>query len=245
MQIKTEGLVLKTTDTGESDRLVTILTRDFGLLRAFANGAKRLKSRSQSATQPLAFSRFSLYRGRDAYTVDEAQGIELFFPLREDIVRLSLAQYFCELAAELAPAEVPAEPCLRLLLQALYLLSHQKKPLPLLKAAVELRMLCFAGYMPDLNVCASCARPDLPGEFVLFSLEEGTFHCADCGGNGTPIGMGVLAAMRHICRAEGERLFSFRLPEPSLRALNDTTEAYITAQLQRRFQTLAFYKGLL
>ncbi|HOO26055.1 MAG TPA: DNA repair protein RecO, partial [Clostridiales bacterium] len=103
MQINTEGLVIRERSVGENDRLITVLTRDYGLVKAFANGAKRLKSRSQSATQLLAYSSFVFYQGRDSYTVNDARSIEIFFKLRQDIEKLSLAQYFCELAEELAP----------------------------------------------------------------------------------------------------------------------------------------------
>ncbi len=244
MHMETQGLVLRVADTGESDRVLTILTRDYGVLRAFANGAKKLKSRSQSATQALAYSRFSIYRNRDSYIIDEAQGIELFFSLREDIVRLSLAQYFCELACLFAPENQGAEDYLQLLLHALHLLTKQSRPAMLLKAAVELRMLCLSGYQPDVSACKTCREPELPGEFVIWNLQEGTIACRTCGGEGVQIGMGVLAALRHICSALPERLFAFALPEPSLRLLCTATEEFLLSQSAHRFRTLEFYKSL-
>lgn len=269
MRIETEGLILKSFDTGESDRLLTILTRDYGVVRAFANGAKKLKSRVLGATQPLSFSRLSIYRNRDTYTVDEAQCIESFFKLREDITALSLAQYFCELAAFTAPQDAQADAFLCLILNALYLLVHQKRPQALLKAVVELRMLCLAGYQPDLSVCVSCAEhanaeaQTLTGEFVCLNLCEGVMTCSVCVSSldvqtaanskdavnrshaaGEVIGLGVLAAMRHICSAPPERLFAFQLPVPSLQSLARVCEAYSETQLERRFATLDFYHSL-
>ena len=247
MRIETEGLVIKVTDTGESDRLVTILTRDCGVIRAFANGAKKLKSRFQSATQPMSFSRFSLYQNRDSYTIDSAQGIALFFGLREDITLLSLAQYLCELTAFAAAGERD-DSCaqlLRLLLNSLHLLAKQKKTTLVVKAVTEFKLLCLCGYMPDLTACAVCKSPQLDGDFVRWDLNGGTLHCASCGGGGVQIGMGVLAALRHICAAPLEKCYSFTLPEPSLRALGEATEQYSRSQLQQDFATLAFYKALL
>ena len=103
MQINTDGLIIREQSIGESDRLVTVLTREQGILRAFVRGAKAMKSRSASSTQLLCYSRLSIYEGREKYIIDEAEPIEVFFSLRTDFEKLSLAQYFCELALALAP----------------------------------------------------------------------------------------------------------------------------------------------
>ena len=135
MKFRTEGLIIREQQTGEDDRLVTLLTRDHGVIRAFVRGAKRIKSRSQSATGLFAYGSYSIYRGRDAYSVDEAQPKEIFFDLRNDIEALALAQYFCELAGELAPVEDDADEFLRLILNALHMLMNKKRPQAQLKAA--------------------------------------------------------------------------------------------------------------
>ena len=108
MQINTDGLVIMERTVGESDRLVTLLTREEGIIRAFSPLAKTLKSKQSSATQLLCYSRFSIYRGRDKYIINDAQPLEVFFDLRSDIETLSLAQYFCELVSVLAPEEAAA-----------------------------------------------------------------------------------------------------------------------------------------
>ena len=156
MQIDTDGLIVKEQNIGESDRLVTVLTREEGILRAFVRGAKRMKSRSASSTQLLCYSRLSIYKGRDTYVIDEAQPEEVFFPLRQDMEKLSLAQYFCELAIALAPENAEAGDFLRLILNGLHFLSNGKRPALLIKAAVEMRMLSLAGYMPNLICCQEC-----------------------------------------------------------------------------------------
>ena len=107
MQINTDGLIIREQSIGESDRLVTVLTREQGILRAFVRGAKAMKSRSASSTQLLCYSRLSIYEGREKYIIDEAEPIEVFFSLRTDFEKLSLAQYFCELALALAPEGLP------------------------------------------------------------------------------------------------------------------------------------------
>lgn len=242
MQIHTEGLVIRQSDTGENDRIVTILTKDYGIVRAFANGAKKLKSRSQSATQLLSYGRFSIYCGRDHNTINEAQSIEVFFKLREDIKRLTLAQYFCELAGELAPESDEAEDYLKLMLNSLHFLAAGTRPQALLKAVTELRMLCLAGYMPDLVACTDCGKYE--DTVMHFDCENGHLRCEPCGGGGIPLGLGLLTAMRHICYAEFVRVYAFTLPDESMDHLAEITGCYLAAHVHKPFKTLEFYRTL-
>ena len=156
MQTKTKGLIIREQTVGESDKLVTVITEDFGLIKAFVRRAKTIKSQNLSATSLFAYSEFSLYRNKEAYVIDNATSIEVFFNLRSDIETLSLAQYFAQLACFLGSEEQPMPGMLRLLLNALYLLCQGKKSHLLIKVAVELRMLALGGYMPDLTACYRC-----------------------------------------------------------------------------------------
>lgn len=242
MQINTDGLVIRESSVGENDRIITVLTKDFGILRAFANGAKRMKSRSQCATQLLSYSRFSIYQGRNSCTVNEAQSIEIFFKLREDIERLSLAQYFCELAGELTPETDEAHDYLKLMLNSLHFLANETRPQLLLKALMELRMLCLSGYMPDLAACENCGK--FEDTVMYFDKDNGRLLCSECKAGGISAGMGVITAMRHICYSDPVKLYAFTLSDEGLRQLSQITESYLLAHVQRRFKTLDFYKSL-
>ena len=123
MQVKTQGLIIREQTVGESDRLVTVLTRDAGVVRAFARRAKNLKDSKSAATQLLCYSRLSIFKGREKYMIDDAEPIEVFFGLRRDIAALSLAQYFCELAYLMVPEDTDSEEYLRLILNSLHFLS--------------------------------------------------------------------------------------------------------------------------
>lgn len=246
MQMETDGLMIGEQSVGESDRLVTVLTRDEGVVRAFARQAKRTGSTKVSATQLFCYSRLTLYKGREKYIIDDARPIELFFDLRRDIERLALAQYFCELARSLAPQEAPAGDFLRLLLNSFHFLSKGTRPPLLLKAVVEMRMLSFAGYMPDLVGCCGCGCYE--ADPMLFYPREGALCCPDCarehGGAPLPLGPGVLTALRHTIYADFEKLFSFTLPPAGQKALAAASERYTLCTLDRGFRTLDFFHGL-
>ena len=243
MKINTDGLVIMERTVGESDRLVTLLTREEGIIRAFSPLAKTLKSKQGSATQLLCYSRFSIYRGRDKYIINDAQPLEVFFDLRSDIETLSLAQYFCELVSVLAPEEAAAGDFLRLVLNALHFLAKRKRPSLIIKAAVEMRMLSLAGYMPDLICCQNCAVYE--ADDMVFLPKSGVIYCGNCYHPTSEfafhMGKGVMTGLRHTIYADFDKLFSFQLQPEGQKQLAQITEQYMLQTLERRFMTLDFY----
>lgn len=242
MKMNTDGLILKRGSVGEHDRLVTVLTRDLGVIRAFVHGGSKVKGKTISATDILCYSSFTVSRTRDTYSLSEVTPLEVFFDLRSDIEKLSLAQYFCEVALSLAVEGESAEEPLRLILNCLYMLMKGLRPNGQIKAIFELRMMTLAGFMPDLTACAACGGEPAGG--ARFRWEEGTVCCETCGSGGVWISPGVLAAMRHIVSAPLEKLFSFEMPTESLKALESVTERYLMTHCDRYFTALNFYKTL-
>ena len=243
MQVKTQGLIIKEQTVGESDRLVTVLTADEGVLRAFARRAKNIKDNKSSATQLLCYSRLNLYKGRDKYIINDAAPIEVFFDLRKEISRLALAQYFCEIIAEFAPEGIQSAEYLRLALNALHFLCKGTKPEMLLKPIVELRLLTYAGFMPDVVSCVSCGAYESPCMHLM--IADANVLCDKCFQASLERSAGmnpaVLKAVRHILYADTERIFSFQLSKQSQKELAAVSEAYLLSVLDRKPRTLDFY----
>lgn len=246
MQIETEGLVIMEKSVGESDRLVTVLTRHEGVVRAFAQQAKKIKNSKLSATQLFSYSRFTIFKGREKYIIDDAQPIEVFFDLRRDMERLSLAQYFCELAGALAPQETEAGDFLRLVLNAMHFLCKGTRPNLLLKSIVEMRMLSLAGYMPNLVCCANCSCYE--ADVMYFLPRSGVIYCGDCmqptAEPTLKLSRGALTGLRHTIYADFDKLFSFNLSAQGLKELSRASEQYVLSTLQRSFNTLDFYNQM-
>ena len=247
MTFSTEGIIIKEQTVGESDRLVTILTRNEGVIRAFARKAKSLKDNKNSATGLLCYSRLSIYKGREKYIIDSASPIEVFFGLRSDIERLSLAQYFCELAAALVPEETDSAEYLRFVLNSLHFLSKGEKNILLIKAITELRMLSVSGYMPDLLCCKNCG--DYESESMWFLPGSAMIYCQNCFKQGDApayrMPMSVLTAMRHICYSDFSKLYSFNLAPDAAKLLSFICEAYTVGTLGHSLRTLEFFKSMM
>lgn len=245
MQTTTKGLIIREQTIGESDRLVTLLTADLGIVRVFVRRAKTYKNKNMSATSLFVYGDFTLYKGKDAYVIDSASPIEVFFDLRNDIERLALAQYFAQLTYYLGTEEQPAPEMLRLILNALYLLCKGEKDLKLIKAAVEMRMVCLGGYMPNVLACYRCGEYE--SDIMYFDVEEGCIYCENCNrNNALTAPLGVITAIRYICLTDDvAKVFSFKLPPENLNILENITEKYLLRCVDGRLTTLEFYKGLL
>lgn len=247
MKFKTEGLVIKEQTVGESDRLVTILTRDEGIIRAFARRAKSLKDSKNAATQLLCYSKMSIYKGKDKYVIGDAFPIEVFFGLRTDITKLALAQYFCELSYELVPEGIDSDEPLRVVLNSLSFLAKGLKPEPLLKVITELRLLSISGYMPNLIGCSECGEYE--AERMYFKIDDGTVYCDNCfrqtSSAHAVLTPSMLKAMRYIVFSDLDKIYSFNISEKSQEKLLEIVEAYTVSVLQKRPKTLDFYNSLL
>ena len=245
MYLTIQAIVLRVADYNDRDALLTVLTRNHGKLTVKARGLRRKNSPLVAPCQLLAFGEFTLFEYRGQYTINEAHSIELFSPLRRDLTKLSLGTYFAQATEVISQEDIPNPELQSLLLNCLYALSRLEEPESKVKAVFELRAACLAGYMPDLFGCHSCGNqnPD------RFDISRGCLECQNCRGIGggirMPVTAAVLEAMRYICMCEPKKVLSFQIGASNLEILSNLTEAYFTAQLERGFSTLDFYKSLL
>lgn len=243
----TNGLIIKEQNIGEKDKLLTVLTEKCGVVKGFARGAKDIKSSGCAATGLLSYSRLILYKSRDSYIIGDARVLRVFPGLGSSVENMYLSQYFCELAAFVCPKEQEAPEHLRLILNALYLLSENKRDLYVVKPCVELRLICLAGYMPDVTMCRDCGEYN--SETMYFLPKTGALVCVGCISKVNEeykiaLNPSVTTAVRHCCYADKEKLFSFKLPRKDLKTLNFCSEEYLRFTLEKDFKTLNFFKSI-
>lgn len=246
MTLKTRGLVLGQIPMRDPDRKLILLTTDMGLVEAIARGVGGRKSKISAAAEVFAYSDFCLFEGKIGYIVDSADLEQNFYNLRLDLQKLSLASYFCELTRFILPDKDNGQACLKLLLNTLWLLEQGKRSPALLKAIYELRLLSLSGFEPDLSGCSGCGQ----SENLWFYPIDGVLYCSNCLSRMPPDRLRlnlpgpVLQAMRYICQASDDKLFSFRLTPDSEAALESAAEAYVLCQTGGHFKTLDFYKTI-
>lgn len=246
MQIATTGLVLRQVKVGEADRILTLLTPELGVVSASAKGSLRLKNKLFSACGLFCYSEFTITTGRRSNFIESGAVKRVFHGLGQSVEGMALAVYLAEIAIALSPAPPEAGDHLRLLLNSLYMISEQKRPLHQIKAIYELRAMSMAGYMPSLLACDGCGKYD-GGDFYL-DPHEGRLLCADCAkkANRTPnLDTGALYALRHICLAEDAKLFAFSLSDQSMKRLGALCQQYLTAHMEQGLKSLDFLKTVL
>ena len=185
LSVETEGIILRTYNLAEADKIVVLLTRDHGLVRGVAKGAKRLKSRFGSGLEPFSVVHVT-YRQKDAVelvAIERAEIVTSHFALAGDEEFLEAFSYLTELLTSLTPPHDPNEVLYRMVRSCLDAASASKGSMTSLKFYFELWVLRLAGYMPDWSRCGRCRAEFGVDETVSIS---GNFHltCSRCGGRG-------------------------------------------------------------
>jgi DNA repair protein RecO (recombination protein O) len=244
--VVTSGLVLREVRYKESDRILTLLTPQMGVITASAKGSLRLKSKLFSACGLFCYSEFTLVPGKNMYTVQEASVKNVFHGLSGSIEGMSLAMYLSELAAALAPVGQEADKELRLLLNCLYMISEKKADLRVIKAVFEMRTFSECGFLPQLLCCKECNAYD--AENFYLDTEEGYLLCPTCAAKAQKncnLDAGALFALRHICLVEDKRIFAFKISLGSLQKLAAVTERYALVHLDKPLKSYEFLKSVL
>ena len=186
------GVVLRTYRLGEADRIIVFLTEGRGKVRAVAKGVRKTKSRFGSRLEPISHVAVQLYEGRELDNVTQAETLDHFRPIREDLERVTRATALLEVVDQVAQ-EGEANPALyRMLVGALRSLAAHSSPL--LVTGFYWKLLSLEGFHPLLDACAGCGGE---GPFVAFDLGEGGVLCRTCR-RGAPISPEALALVRRI-----------------------------------------------
>jgi len=229
-----QGVVLRTIRLGEADRIVTLVTSGRGKVRAVAKGVRKTKSRFGSRLEPLVHVSMLLYEGRELDIVTQAETLDHFRAVREDLDRLGKATAMLE-ATDHVCQERHANPQLyQMLVGALRALSASDAAL--LVPAFFLKLLALEGSRPVLDGCVGCGRPD---GLTAFDLVEGGVLCTGCAaGAVVPLSPEALAVIRQVLGGD----LAVALRQPSGPVASEVTRLATRAMeghLERRLRSLA------
>lgn len=176
MMQKVEGIVIRTTDYGESNKIVTLYTREFGKIGVMARGAKKPKSRLTAVSQLFIYGTFLFQKSTGLGTLQQAEIIDSFKEVRHDLFLAAYAAYIVEMADKLTDEREPNPSLFDLLAKTLHYIDEGMDR-DVLLYIFEMKMLAVAGIRPQLDQCASCGRADEP---AAFSVKEAGFLCERC-----------------------------------------------------------------
>lgn len=244
--IRVDAVVLRHGDYGEADRTLTLYTRQLGKARAIAKGARKMASRKAGHIEPFTHVKLQLARGRNVLIVTQAETVDAYLPLRDDLVLTSQASYMLELLDRFTYVdETENSSIFRLLTDSLSRLASNHNVWLVIRY-YEMRLLDYLGFRPQLFECTNCGR-EIKAEAQFFSFSAGGVICPRCGRglpNLQPITVNTLKYLRHFQRssyADASRV------KPGLQVQQEAEtlmQGYFTYLLERELNTPGFLKKI-
>ena len=173
--VNCNAIVLRTADFGESSRMLTVFSDNYGILSVAAKGVRKAKSKNKLAAQLFSYGKFELVKSQgDAYTLTGFESIETFYTLGSDIDAFNTAAELVKILLRTMQPDLCEPEVLRLLLNCLYLLANGMRSSLYIRTVFTLRLLKELGMMPDAEDAAEVFSMDIPEETeaALAYLEE-------------------------------------------------------------------------
>lgn len=242
---RAEAVVLRRISLGETDRVVTLFTRDRGKLNAVAKGARGPRSKLGGVTEPFTCFTGMLSQGQNLDVLTQGDVQNAFSGIRKDLVRIGYASYFLELLDAGVEERQPMPELWDLLVAALTTLETAETP-DVLARAYELHALRIIGFEPQLDQCVVDEQPvNLPGS--VFHPLRGGMLCPRCvrGAPGSiPLSPKGLNAMRVLFRIPLMAAAHASLAEPERRELARCLVPYVRHHLEAELRSLQYLEGI-
>lgn len=249
MIIKTKALVIKEYIVGESDKYVTLFTKEYGKIQALAPKAKKTDRGFASATQLFVYGNFILTSYKDTYRMVNAEIIEMFHNIRNDLERLSYASYMMEFLQYVTEPMLPHVELLKLTLVSLQVLAKEQADCHLIRRIYELRALSELGFRPQLLACTDCGEviPEEEERRYYFSSEAGGLVCGACKNyykGLIEMNYGTRYTIQYILTAALKQLYHFTITKQIQKQLDQVCEQYVPYYVDKSFKTLDFIERI-
>lgn len=225
-----EAIILGYTPLGEADLLVTMFTRDQGKVRAVGKGARRSTSKLVGHLEPLTVVNMSLAHGRNMDIISQAEVIDGFSTLKQDLTGITKGQYLAEIVDGFGAEASPNLSLYQLMIDTLRMVQADPESDMALRY-FEFHLLQVSGLMPELYHCVEC-RTELEPDAHRFSPNVGGTLCLDCNPEDAhlqPLSLRALKVLRLLDRsgiAEACRLSIDESLADELKSLLSTTVSY-------------------
>jgi DNA repair protein RecO (recombination protein O) len=240
---RAEAVVLRHSDFGEADRLLTLYTRETGKVRAIAKGVRKIRSRKAGHLEPFTRVALQLAQARDMPIVTQAETIDAYLPLREDLLLTGYAAYVVEMLDRFTYEEGENRAIYNLLTDTLTRIATLPDPFLALRY-YELHLFDYLGFRPELFNCVNC-QAEIQPEDQYFSFAQGGVYCPKCGVNRPdllPVSMDALKYLRHLQRSTFEQAARAQIPSAVRTEIESLLQQYLTYLLERTLNTPAFLR---
>ncbi|MBN1458712.1 MAG: DNA repair protein RecO [Armatimonadetes bacterium] len=235
-----DAVVLRQRNLAEADRILVLYTRPRGKLSAVAKGIRRPRSKLAGSLQLFAHAHIQLAAGRSLDVITQAEAIDLYYHLRQEVDRYAHACYVVELLDTLVDEGLPDEDLFSLLTGTLHGMDAGGDPATLTRA-FEVKLLSRLGYGPELDACVSCGEP-LRDNAAGFSVTQGGVVCERCAKNqgAVRLSRGACRAMKDLRRIDMDQLATRRLSPAIKGELAQVLRGFVDYHLDRPLRSTAF-----
>jgi DNA repair protein RecO (recombination protein O) len=242
---RTQAIVLSHIEYGEADRIIKLFTAEKGKITAIAKGVRKVRSRKAGHLEP--FTRVSLFlaKGRDLDIITQAETLDPYIGLREDLQRVALASYVVEVVDRFTYEEGQNVAMFRLLADTLSRLETQINAETVIHY-YETRLLDLLGFRPQLFECVACGNT-VREEDQFFSPMNGGILCPKCASALTdewPIRKDILRYWRHLQRSKWRQVESVTIPKAIEEGLSELIQRYLTYLLERKLNSPEFLREI-
>ena len=234
--INTKGIVLMENNLGDYDKMLTILTPGLGKIGCAAKGARRPKSLLMAGSQFLCFADYTIYKGNDTYNLNSCETIEFFYNIRTDLDKYKYAVHITKIIMDVTNENENCYRTLQLFLNTLYTISETDKNLDLVLSIFKLRLMCILGFRPNVEKCSNCGIDE---DIKYFSLKDNGLKCSSCGKmdkSAIELLPATVDAIKFIVSAPAKKIFSFNIPEDSIRELELVSKLYLNEKLEKEYK---------
>lgn len=222
---KIKGIIIKTQDYGETNKIVTIFSQKYGKFSAISRGAKKTKSRMAAVTQPFIYGEFLIYMNKGLSTIQQGDIVDSFRAIREDIMKTAYAAYITELTDKLMDSHHPDLYIYDQFFRTMQWIAENEEA-EVSMMMYELKLFEKGGFAPTVDQCAQCGERD---KLSSFSIAEGGLLCHRCTYNErNAIKLPVsVAKLLHLFANVGiERIGTISIKPENKLLLRDILDAY-------------------
>jgi len=247
MLYKTEGIVLKSMEYQEADKIVTIFTKDYGKITAIAKGVRKTKSKFGSSLEILTHSVFLFYKGRNIDIVSQTEILESFFSTSKEVIKFAFAANCVEVVNKLTEEREINIDLFNLLKEVLHYLRESNDP-KLLTLSFKWQTMSILGYRPSLNHCCRCNKSVEDQKEMHFNIKEGGLVCNHCIAEDEEGSINVslyfVKLLRKILITHLSTISNATIPDNKEKELEKITNVYIGYHSEKIFKTDEFLKSL-
>ncbi|TFB08112.1 DNA repair protein RecO [Candidatus Atribacteria bacterium MT.SAG.1] len=247
MLYKTEGIVLKSMEYEEADKIVTIYTKNYGKITAIAKGVRKTKSKFGSSLEILTHSIFLIYKGRNIDIVSQTEILESFFSTSKEVSKFAFAANCVEIVNKLTEEREININLFNLLKEVLHYLRETNDP-KLLALSFKWQTMSILGYKPSLIHCCRCNKSVEGQEEMYFNTREGGLMCKNCIAEDKEecikVSLYFNKLLRKILITRLSTISNATIPDKKVKELEKITDIYIAYHSEKSFKTDRFLKTL-